>query len=176
MLVREREGCARLVYVCVCALGEGGLLAPHLGCAGYLIPNAIVTHFLRDVDKFGRNVGFPSLGLTTQHLDNPQLRAYLRMPPKATGVLVIRVFPCGSCRDLVRPDDVLMSVEGRDISCDGTIQVGMWVGCGCVVWCVRCGAVCGHEASLSRKRHAPAASQQGRAPESVVCGAVEAGR
>ncbi|KAB5569409.1 hypothetical protein DKX38_003202 [Salix brachista] len=46
---------------------------------GYVIPTAVVSHFLNDYEKNGRYTGFPSLGVLLQKLENPALRACLQV-------------------------------------------------------------------------------------------------
>jgi S1-C subfamily serine protease len=95
----------------------------HAENIGYLIPSEILLHFFTDITRHERFVGFPSLGIFTQNLDNPDHRGFLRMPPGLTGVLITRVGSCGSSFGVLQPDDVLLAVAGRQVSCDGTVQL-----------------------------------------------------
>ena len=46
---------------------------------GYIIPVPIIEHFLADIKRTGGFVGFCSLGIVCQPLENPSLRRYLSM-------------------------------------------------------------------------------------------------
>ncbi|KAG6503303.1 hypothetical protein ZIOFF_035614 [Zingiber officinale] len=47
---------------------------------GYVIPTTVVSHFLDDYERNGKYTGFPSLGVLLQKLENPALRACLKVP------------------------------------------------------------------------------------------------
>ncbi|KAF7152262.1 hypothetical protein RHSIM_Rhsim01G0280000 [Rhododendron simsii] len=47
---------------------------------GYVIPTTVVSHFLEDYKKNGKYSGFPCLGVLLQKLENPALRACLKVP------------------------------------------------------------------------------------------------
>lgn len=49
----------------------------------------------------------------------PALRAYMRMQPRHTGVLVTAVNATSSVAGVLHERDVLMSVAGRPVSNDG---------------------------------------------------------
>ncbi|KAF8394501.1 hypothetical protein HHK36_020711 [Tetracentron sinense] len=46
---------------------------------GYVIPTTVVSHFLNDYERNGKYTGFPSLGVLLQKLENPALRACLKV-------------------------------------------------------------------------------------------------
>ncbi len=118
---------------CVNAQNElVGVAFQGLDCAeniGYLIPSEVLLHFFTDIMRHGKVIGFPSLNVVCQNLDNPDLRDYLQMPPLLTGVLITRVGACGCAANVLQPDDVLLSVASLDakkkwiIGCDATIQL-----------------------------------------------------
>ncbi|RMG42608.1 MAG: serine protease [Acidobacteria bacterium] len=89
---------------------------------GYLVPAAVIRHFLDDVSD-GRYDGFPRLGVRLQDLGSPALREYLGMPPGTSGGLVIRVDDGGPADEVLRPGDVLLSIGGRPLANDLTVDL-----------------------------------------------------
>ena len=90
---------------------------------GFFIPIPIVQHFLANL-KDGRYDGFPDSGLTTTSLLSPAYRRERGLPAGRAGVAVDRVAPGGTAEGVVKPGDVLLSVEGKEIADDGTIRLG----------------------------------------------------
>jgi hypothetical protein len=90
---------------------------------GFFIPVPIVRHFLTNVED-GRYDGFPDSGLSTTPLLSPAYRRERALPPGKSGVVVDRVAPGGTADGVLKPGDVLLSVEGHAIADDGTIRVG----------------------------------------------------
>lgn len=87
------------------------------GSIGYFIPVPVIRQFLDDVAD-GRVDGVPYLGVQVQQLENPTLREYLGMKEGQSGVRVARVSGLG---DVLRANDVLMRIEGKQIFNDGRI-------------------------------------------------------
>jgi S1-C subfamily serine protease len=92
-----------------------------LSGVGFFIPTPVIKRFLRDVED-GRYNGFGDLGLSTSNLLNPMYRELLEMPPGMRGVVVDRVLPGSSTDGVVRPDDVVLEIDGHPVRADGTIQ------------------------------------------------------
>jgi S1-C subfamily serine protease len=90
---------------------------------GFFIPIPIVRHFLTNLAD-GRYDGFPDSGLDTTPLLSPAYRAERRLPKGRGGIVVDRVAPGGTFDGVLRPGDVLLSVEGQPIADDGTIRLG----------------------------------------------------
>ncbi|KAG2443617.1 hypothetical protein HXX76_001968 [Chlamydomonas incerta] len=88
---------------------------------GYIIPTPVIHHFLTDYERHGRYTGFPCLGVEWQKLENPDLRAVLKMQPEQKGVLIRRVEPTSACAAVLRQNDVLMSFDGVAVANDGTV-------------------------------------------------------
>lgn len=86
---------------------------------GYLIPTAVVAHFLDDYKRNGKYTGFPSLGVLLQRLENPSLRACLKVPSNE-GVLVRRVEPTSGALNILKEGDVIVSFDGVDVGNEGT--------------------------------------------------------
>jgi S1-C subfamily serine protease len=90
---------------------------------GFFIPIPIVRHFLTNL-RDGRYDGFPDTGLETTPLISPAYRAERGLPNGRSGVVVDRVAPGGTFDGVLKPGDVLLSVEGQPVADDGTIRVG----------------------------------------------------
>jgi hypothetical protein len=90
---------------------------------GFFIPVPIVRHFLANL-KDGHYDGFPDSGLETSPLISPAYRRERRLPAGRSGVVVDRVAPGGTADGVLRPGDVLLSIEGQRVANDGTIRLG----------------------------------------------------
>ena len=90
---------------------------------GFFIPIPIVRHFLDNL-KDGRYDGFPDSGLDTMPLLSPALRRERALPSARSGVVVERIAPGGTFDGVLRPGDVLLSIQGQTIANDGTIRLG----------------------------------------------------
>ncbi|KAK2990566.1 hypothetical protein RJ640_019846 [Escallonia rubra] len=87
---------------------------------GYVIPTTVVSHFLDDYERNGKYTGFPCLGVLLQKLENPALRACLKVPTNE-GVLVRRVEPTSGASDVLKEGDVIVSFDGVNVGCEGTV-------------------------------------------------------
>ncbi|KAL4588228.1 hypothetical protein LXL04_001110 [Taraxacum kok-saghyz] len=87
---------------------------------GYVIPTTVVSHFLDDYERNGKYTGFPSLGILLQKLENPALRACLKVPSNE-GVLVRRVEPTSGASKVLKEGDVIVSFDGVDVGSEGTV-------------------------------------------------------
>ncbi|KMZ72977.1 Protease Do-like 2, chloroplastic [Zostera marina] len=87
---------------------------------GYVIPTTVVSHFLNDYDRNGKYTGFPCLGVLLQKLDNPALRACLKVPSNE-GLLVRNVEPTAPANDVLKKGDVIVSFDGVHVACEGTV-------------------------------------------------------
>ncbi|XP_077240563.1 protease Do-like 2, chloroplastic isoform X2 [Tasmannia lanceolata] len=87
---------------------------------GYVIPTTVVSHFLNDYERNGKYTGFPSLGVLLQKLENPALRACLKVQSNE-GVLVRRVEPTSAANGVLKEGDVIVSFDGVQIGCEGTV-------------------------------------------------------
>ncbi|XP_061351025.1 protease Do-like 2, chloroplastic isoform X2 [Gastrolobium bilobum] len=87
---------------------------------GYVIPTTVVSHFLTDYEKNGRYTGFPCLGILIQKLENPALRACLKVQSNE-GVLVRRVEPTSDANNVLKEGDVIVSFDDVHVGCEGTV-------------------------------------------------------
>ncbi|XP_024515363.1 protease Do-like 2, chloroplastic [Selaginella moellendorffii] len=89
---------------------------------GFVIPTAVIFHFLKDFEQNGRYTGFPSLAVWWQKLENSAMRASLKMKSGQKGVLIRRVEPLAPVASVVKAGDVLLSFDGVPIANEGTVS------------------------------------------------------
>ena len=78
---------------------------------GYIIPNLVVNHFLEDIDRFGKSVGFPGLGLVFQHLpDTKAVHRFFNMDVNETGVVVTRIWPKAPADGFLQAHDIILEI------------------------------------------------------------------
>ncbi|KAF2314949.1 hypothetical protein GH714_037280 [Hevea brasiliensis] len=87
---------------------------------GYVIPTTVVSHFLDDYERNGKYTGFPCLGVLLQKLENPALRACLKVQSNE-GVLVRRVEPTSDANNVLKEGDVIVSFDDVHVGCEGTV-------------------------------------------------------
>ncbi len=88
---------------------------------GEMVPGPIMKKFLEGVKK-QKPPEVPGIGITTQPLENPALRAHLGMRPRDTGVLVTAVQFGSSAWGQLEVGDVLMELDGLRIADNGTVR------------------------------------------------------
>lgn len=80
----------------------------------------VIKHFVGGVEERGKYVGFCSLGLSCQAMENEQLREHFGMGPGVTGVLVSKINPVSDSYKILKKDDVVLAFDGVPIANDGT--------------------------------------------------------
>lgn len=88
---------------------------------GYLVPVSMVKHFIEDMQD-GRYDGFPELGIVTQRLENPALKAYYGLDEASTGKLVADIVYNSPLKGLVKEGDIITHIDGHKIANDGTVE------------------------------------------------------
>ncbi len=88
---------------------------------GYLVPTAVIKHFLKDVED-GHYDGFAHTGLSTQKLENPALRKLYNLDENTTGVLVIGWVYNSSARDVFKKGDIITAIDGHKVENDATVE------------------------------------------------------
>lgn len=88
---------------------------------GYMVPAPIIRHFLDDIEDGGYD-GIPGLGISWQKMENPDLRLRYGMTGHQTGLLVNKVYPHSPAWGLLRPGDIILSIDGQNVENDGTIE------------------------------------------------------
>src|SRR3990167_175773 len=89
----------------------------------FMIPIPIIKHFLADALSGQPYKGFPILPIETQPLENSSLRKSFGMQPKQTGVRVKRIGTLSDAHDKLKPDDILLAIDGLPIANDGTVSI-----------------------------------------------------
>ena len=88
---------------------------------GYLVPTEIIKHFLDDV-KDKKYDGFAHIGIGTQKMENETLRGIYAMQKDITGVMVMDISKKSSAFNILKKDDILLSIDGHSIQNDGTVE------------------------------------------------------
>ncbi len=88
---------------------------------GYMIPAPVINHFFEDI-RDGKHNGTPDVGLSMQKMENPDMRRKYLMSDKQTGVLIVKIYPDSPAEGILKPNDILLSIEGENIENDGTIE------------------------------------------------------
>lgn len=91
---------------------------------GYAIPTVMIRHFLNDLKKNKKYMGFPTMGISTQNLENESYRKKLGLTKKQTGVVVEAVEYGSACFDVLKPGDVILAIDGIRVENDGTVPYG----------------------------------------------------
>jgi S1-C subfamily serine protease len=87
---------------------------------GYMIPAPVVERFLADVED-GSYDRYMDLAISYHNLFNPAARAALGLPDEDSGVMVGDVYSGGSSDTILKPGDVLLSIDDFPILSDGMI-------------------------------------------------------
>ncbi len=88
---------------------------------GYFVPPSVIRHVLKDA-KDGRLDGFPDLGFRTQELDSPAMRKAYGVDQHSGGMLVAHVFDHSAAAGKIKPNDVIMAIDGFKIADDSSIE------------------------------------------------------
>jgi len=88
---------------------------------GYIVPTPIIDHFLQDLEDEHYD-GFPEEGFFTQSMENEDLRNMYGLKKNDVGILVSSVIVGSPAEGIIRPGDVLTSIEGHAIANDGTVE------------------------------------------------------
>jgi hypothetical protein len=99
--------------------GYSGDVAQNIG---FMIPTPVIKRFLQDISK-GYYTGYMDLSIAYSALPNATARKALGIPMENAGVLVTDVYEKGSSQGFLRKDDVLLSIDGHPIACDGRVDL-----------------------------------------------------
>ena len=89
---------------------------------GYIVPAMVIRHFFDDLAD-GRQDGFPSMGLSLQTMENPDLKRRYQIPAKQDGVLVSKVVRGSSAEGLLHEGDVITRLDDQPVAGDGTVEL-----------------------------------------------------
>jgi len=87
---------------------------------GYIIPTPIIKHFLKDIED-GRYDGFPDDGIYVQPMENSALKKYYKIENRS-GVLVTAIVKGSSADGFLKPEDVILEVDGHAIADDNSVS------------------------------------------------------
>ena len=89
---------------------------------GDMVPPPVIENFLTGVEAGEKQVKIPAIGMATQGLENPALRARVGLAGDDSGILVLTVEHGSSSCGVLRPGDAIMAIDGYDIANNSTIQ------------------------------------------------------
>jgi len=89
---------------------------------GFMIPTPVIRRFLHDISK-GSYTGYMDLSIAFAPLPSATARKALGIPAENAGVLVTDVYEKGSSEGFLHKNDVLMSIDGHPIACDGRVDL-----------------------------------------------------
>ena len=81
---------------------------------GFMVPYPVLARFLRDADK-EPYTGFAVAGFMWRPLVDPVKRAYYGAPRLPQGVQVLRCLPESGASQVLRPEDVILELDGYPI-------------------------------------------------------------
>ena len=99
--------------------GYSGAVAQNVG---YMIPTPVVLRFLQDVED-GSYDRYMDISATYYPMLNPALRASLGLGAEESGVLIGTVFDSNSPGGKLQSGDVILAVDGHQVSSDGKIEL-----------------------------------------------------
>lgn len=88
----------------------------------YMIPTPVINRFLKDVSD-GHYDRYVDLGVSPIKLQNPAQRRFLGLQDDDRGVLVSSVIAAGSAAKVLKPGDVLLSIDDHPIASDGFVDL-----------------------------------------------------
>lgn len=97
--------------------GYGG----HQGL-NYIIPAPIMKHFLIEAFSDNKYRGFPTLPIVTEQIENPNEREFYRMG-KRSGIRILKVDNLSDAFSKLKPDDIILAIDGLPISNEGTVDI-----------------------------------------------------
>ncbi len=89
---------------------------------GYMIPTPVIKHFLEDV-KDGKYDRYVDLSMGFFNTLNPAMRRALGLGDDDKGVVVTNVLSAGVSNGVLKPGDVLLSIDGLEIASDGMVEL-----------------------------------------------------
>lgn len=102
------------------------------------------------MEESGKYVGFCSLGLSCQPIENVQLRNHFRMHPEMTGVLVSKISPLSDAYKVLKKDDIILAFDGVPVANDGTGSHLLFLNCNKTILCGCCSCRTKNDILLTR--------------------------
>ena len=89
---------------------------------GYIIPTPVIRRFLKDVED-GSYDQYADLGISDFPLHNPAMRKALGLPDDGKGVLITNVISTSASDGVLKPGDILMSLDGKPVDSAGMVTI-----------------------------------------------------
>lgn len=89
---------------------------------GYVIPSVLVRNFLQTVEKGGRWLAQPEIGVMFKKIQNDGIRHWLRLQEHESGIQARSVAPLSPISGAVQKGDVLLTVDGMKVDGQGTLK------------------------------------------------------
>lgn len=89
---------------------------------GYIIPTPVIRRFLKDVED-GSYDHYADLGISEFPIHNPAMRKALGLPNDGKGVLITNVVPTSSADGVLKPGDILISMDGKTVDSAGMVTI-----------------------------------------------------
>jgi S1-C subfamily serine protease len=89
---------------------------------GYIIPTPVVRRFLKDIED-GKYDQYADLGISEFPLHNPAMRKALGLPNDGKGVLITNVVPSSASDGILKPGDILTSLDGLPVDSAGMVTI-----------------------------------------------------
>ena len=107
-----------------CVIGVASSTLENAQNIGYLIPSLLLGLFISQYETSGEWKGLCEPGFSWRSLECKSLRNYLGMAFSATGVLITSLAPLGTLAASLYPGDVLLAIDDKVISNEGSILLG----------------------------------------------------
>ena len=88
---------------------------------GNMVPEVIINHFLKDIED-GKYDGIPTVGISVQNMESPDMRLFYRMSEDQTGVLVNKIYTGSPAKRVLKSGDVILAVDAENVANDGTVE------------------------------------------------------
>ena len=88
----------------------------------YMIPTPVINRFLKDIGN-GHYDKYVDLGMTYSKLQNQAQRRFLGLKDDDRGVLVDTVVAAGPSANILRPGDVLLTIDDHPIASDSNVEL-----------------------------------------------------
>jgi S1-C subfamily serine protease len=88
----------------------------------YMVPTPVIRRFLKDIED-GHYDKYVDLAITYSKLQNPAQRRFLGLKNDDRGVLVDTVVAAGPCANVLRPGDVLLTIDDHPIASDANVDL-----------------------------------------------------
>jgi S1-C subfamily serine protease len=89
---------------------------------GYVIPTPVIRRFLKDIED-GKYDHYADLGISEFPLHNPAMRKAIGLPDDNKGVLITNVVPTSSSDGVLKPGDILLSLDGKPVDSAGMVNI-----------------------------------------------------